>query len=183
LYFKYGTNKEGYWNFNHMALQFEDCVDCFEVLHGKEFESCWMFDHSCGHDQGRDDGLNVLNMCVKWGGKQAVLHDSKIIVDNGFFGQHNPLLKVDDIQQFNFQEGDDGPYFLNTIQRDLRKNDILEGKKQVTKLKKDLRSELDQKKELQQIAALHNLPIDIKINDIQEGWVGKPKGIQQILCK
>ena len=36
-------------------------------------------------------------------------------------------------------------------------------------------------KELQQIAALHNLPINIEINDIQEGWVGKPKGIQHIL--
>ena len=26
LYFKFGTNMEGYWNFDHMALQFEDCV-------------------------------------------------------------------------------------------------------------------------------------------------------------
>jgi len=98
LYFKYGTNKEGYWNFDHMVLQFEDCVDCFDVLLGKEFESCWMFDHSCGHDQGRDDGFNISNMGVKWGGKQATLHDSKIIVDNGFLGPHNPLLKVNDLQ-------------------------------------------------------------------------------------
>ena len=129
-------------------------------------------------------------MGVKGGGKQVTLCDSKIIVDNGFLGPHNPLLKVDDIQQFNFQEGDDGLYYLNTIQRDLRKNNVIKGKKQVTKLKKDLKSELDQKKinmqgktikELQQIAALHNLPIDIEIDDIQEGWVGKPKGIQQIL--
>ena len=103
-----------------------------------------MFDHSCGHDQGRDDGLNISNMGVKWGGKQARLHDSKIVVDNGFLGPHNPLLKVMDIQQFNFQEGDDGLYYLNTIQRDLRKNDVIKGKKRVTKLKKDLRSELDQ---------------------------------------
>jgi len=80
-----------------MVLQFEDCVDCFNALHGEEFESCWMFDHSCGHDQGRDDGLNVLNLGVKWGDKQALLCNSKIIVDNGFLGPHNPLLKVNNI--------------------------------------------------------------------------------------
>ena len=58
------------------------------------------------------------------------------------------------------------------------------------KIKKHLKSELDQKKintqgkkikELQQIEVLHNLPIDVKIDNIQEGWVAKPKGIQQIL--
>jgi len=67
-----------------MALQFKECVDCFEVLCGEEFESCWMFDHSWGHDQGRDDGLNISNMGVKWGGKQATFCNLKIIVDNGF---------------------------------------------------------------------------------------------------
>ena len=173
-----------------MPLQLKDCLYCFEVLHSKEFESCWMFDHSCGHDQAKYDGLNISNMGVKWGREQATLCNSKIIADNGFLGPHNPLLKVNNIQQFNFQEDDDSSYYLKTIQRDPRKNDIIMGKKRVTKLKKDPRSELDQKqmnmqgkttKELQQIAALHNLPINIEINDIQEGWVGKPKGIQHIL--
>jgi len=69
----------------------------------------------------------------------------------------------------------------------MRKN---KGEETSDKIKKDLRSELDQKKinmqgktikELQQIAALHNLPIDIKIGNIQEGRVGKPEGIQHIL--
>jgi len=124
LYFQYGTNKERHWNFDQIALQFKDCVDCFEVLHGKEFKSCWIFDHSCGHDRGREDGLNISNMGVKGGGKQATLCDSKIIADNEFLGPHNLLLKVKNIQQFNFQEGDDGPYYLNTIQRDLRKNNV-----------------------------------------------------------
>ena len=73
----------------------------------------------------------------------------------------------------------------------MRKNNEIKGEEMSDKIKKDLRrSELDQKKinmqgktikELQQIAALHNLPIDIKTNNIQDGWVGKPKGIQQIL--
>ena len=36
-------------------------------------------------------------------------------------------------------------------------------------------------KELQQIAVLHNPSIEVEINNIQEGWVGKPKGIQKIL--
>ena len=28
IYFELGANNEGYWTFNHMAIQFEDCVDC-----------------------------------------------------------------------------------------------------------------------------------------------------------
>ncbi len=29
-YFKYGygAGKEGYWTYDHMVVQFEDCVDC-----------------------------------------------------------------------------------------------------------------------------------------------------------
>jgi hypothetical protein len=28
VYFELDANKEGYWTYNHMSIQFEDCVDC-----------------------------------------------------------------------------------------------------------------------------------------------------------
>ena len=32
-YFDYGQNKESYWDYSHMVLQFEDMVDCLKVMH------------------------------------------------------------------------------------------------------------------------------------------------------
>jgi hypothetical protein len=33
LEFEYGANAEGYWVYEHMVLQVEDCVDCLKVLY------------------------------------------------------------------------------------------------------------------------------------------------------
>jgi hypothetical protein len=33
--FEYGANAEGYWTYDHMVLQFEDCVDVLMVLYPK----------------------------------------------------------------------------------------------------------------------------------------------------
>ncbi|KAI2490954.1 hypothetical protein MHU86_23613 [Fragilaria crotonensis] len=32
-FFDYGEHKEGYWDYNHMVLQFEDVVDCLKIIH------------------------------------------------------------------------------------------------------------------------------------------------------
>jgi hypothetical protein len=48
--YDYGAGKEGYWTYDHMALQFEDCVDVIQALY-PQYDSLWMFDHSCGHDR------------------------------------------------------------------------------------------------------------------------------------
>jgi hypothetical protein len=47
--FEYGANNEGYWSYEHMVLQLEDCVDCLQVL-APQFDYLFLFDHSCGHD-------------------------------------------------------------------------------------------------------------------------------------
>ena len=31
--FELGANNEGYWAYNHMSIQFEDCVDCIKVIY------------------------------------------------------------------------------------------------------------------------------------------------------
>ena len=36
-------------------------------------------------------------------------------------------------------------------------------------------------KEVQELATSQNMPIRVEENDIVEGWVGKPKGIRQVL--
>ncbi len=63
IFFENGTDfgKEGYWTCDQMSLQFEDCVDCIATLY-PEYDSVWLFDHSCGHDRGREDGLLVGSM-------------------------------------------------------------------------------------------------------------------------
>ena len=43
-YFDYGENKEGYWDYNHMVLQFEDVLDCLKVMH-PNFHFVFLFDH------------------------------------------------------------------------------------------------------------------------------------------
>ncbi|KAI2493984.1 hypothetical protein MHU86_20558 [Fragilaria crotonensis] len=47
-YLYIGANNEGYWNSYHMSLQFEDVVDCLQVLY-PEFDFVFLFDHSQGH--------------------------------------------------------------------------------------------------------------------------------------
>jgi hypothetical protein len=33
LFFEYGENREGYWAYNNMVLQFEDAIDVLKVIH------------------------------------------------------------------------------------------------------------------------------------------------------
>jgi len=57
----YGENREGYWNYAHMVLQFEDAVDVLQVLY-PTFDFVFLFDHSATHSKQQIDGLNQLNM-------------------------------------------------------------------------------------------------------------------------
>ena len=31
IYFEYGANRQGYWKYDHFALQYEEIIDCLEV--------------------------------------------------------------------------------------------------------------------------------------------------------
>ncbi len=185
----YGAGKEGYWTYDHMCLQYKDCVDTIQALY-PEYDSVWIFDHSCGHDRGREDGLTVGNMRVNWGGKQSRVRDTLIQDEAGYLGPHSPKLQVGDIQKMVFEEGDDGPYYMNPINRQLHRYDQVKGKKIKKRLKKDLCSDLERLgynvlgktlKEVQDMATGANLPITVEELDVIEGWVGKPKGMRQVL--
>ena len=70
-----------------MEIQLEDCMDCLIALY-PEFDYLFLFDHSCGHDKQREDGLNVERMLKGYGGKQAVLHDTIIRQEQGYIGTY-----------------------------------------------------------------------------------------------
>ena len=53
----YGQNNKGYWNYNHMIVQFEDVCDVLMAIYGHQYEFVFFFDHSSGHDWMRPDGL------------------------------------------------------------------------------------------------------------------------------
>ena len=52
----------------NMLLHFEDVVDCLKVTY-PQYDYLFMFDHSCGHDKQRENGLNVQQMSKLFGGK------------------------------------------------------------------------------------------------------------------
>ena len=60
-YFQYGAAKDGYWSYEHLVCQLEDCQDVMRVLYS-DFAVRYNVDHSCGHDRQKEDGLNTNNM-------------------------------------------------------------------------------------------------------------------------
>jgi hypothetical protein len=98
----YGIQKQGYWNYDHMVLQLEDCVNCLKVLF-PEYDYFFLFNHSCGHDVQREDGLNVERMLKSYGGKQAILHDTLIKQEKGYLGTHLWTLKPEVTRRRHFK--------------------------------------------------------------------------------
>ena len=95
--FHHGKNEEGYWNYAHTAVQFEDTVDIAKVLfpnHDLDF----FFDQSSGHKKLHQGGLNVKVMNKSFAGKQLPMRDTKITA--GCLGPFNAKLKIGDTQSF-----------------------------------------------------------------------------------
>ena len=84
--FEYSVSGEGYWTYQHMVLQLEDCVNGLTVLF-PEYAFLFLFDHSCVHDKQKKDGLNMEKMTKKHGGAQKPLHDKAIKQVTGYLGQ------------------------------------------------------------------------------------------------
>ena len=110
--FEYGTKKNGYWSYKHLTIQLEDCIDVMKVICGNNFILQFMVDYSCGHDRQREDVLNVNAMNVRHGGRQHIMHYSKMTKTylgefvSGIFA----ILKVGDTRNMVFKPNDVGPY-------------------------------------------------------------------------
>ena len=192
-YFQYGANYEGYWNYNTMVLQFEDVIDVLTCLYGNQYQYVFYFDHSSGHDCSRPDGLNSNEMNKLFGGKQSKMRKSKIGNDS-YLGNfdHPDKLKVGKYQSMSFQAGDSGPFYLSAEERERRKNNIEINKNVTNKYSRSfLIDQIKEKtgvqqvrgnlKEVQETATKLNIPIQFTTKKVLEGWLGKPKGMMQIL--
>jgi hypothetical protein len=186
--FEYGTNNQGYWDYDHMVLQFEDCADVASTLH-PEYEFIFLFDHSCGHDRQRPDGLSAPKMNKSFGGAQPRMRRSHIET-NEYLGRFPARLEVGHYQYMNFQDGDCGPFYLSQADREASKFDCRTGgtvtkKRKKEKLEQDLAAigvvAKGTRDQLAKVCEQNNLPVQDTTEIIKDGWVGKPKGMLQVL--
>ena len=192
-YLYIGAHNEGYWNSYHMSLQFEDVVDCLQVLY-PSFDFVFLYDHSQGHSRKRNGALSALQMSRSYGGAQPIMRDTTILEEKGYLGKHSPKLKVGDTQSMVFKPHDTGPWHLSDEQREAQRHDRLTGqsrriersKKLLTKALSEAGVELPEKrgytrKELQTFALRHGIDLFEDKERIIGGWQGQPKGLLQVL--
>ena len=107
-------------------------------------------------------------------------------------GPYPAILKIGDDQRMVFCEEDEGPFYLDDNHREDRKYDKPKGEKKiVTKIKKELKNELKSKghfvrghcgrEELEQMAEKNKIQLTNEVDLVEEGWLGKPKGLLQVL--
>ena len=113
-FLEYGKNKEGYWNFDHMALQMEDVLDCVAVIYGplsgavadaqarappeanvdwsSGFATLQEMDWSSGHGRTKPDGLDHSKMNEKFGGAQPLMRTTVVCAED--LGPYDAKLKI-----------------------------------------------------------------------------------------
>ena len=196
-YLQIGKYKEGYWSSAHMAIQFENVIDCCVALYGETYDFLFLFDHSCGHDRKPTGALDAKVLNVGYGGSQPTLNPSLIVQATGYLGNHlgdDPgHLRPGAVQAFQYSDTDIGPHYLTEAQRLQKKYDMPTGRLlSKNKTKKELSRELLARglvepnnvpnglAELQQRATQHDINLKKDVAEVSEGWVGKPKGLSQI---
>ena len=50
LEFEYSASEEGYWSYQHMVLQVEDCVNVLKTIY-PQYDFLFFFNYSCEHDK------------------------------------------------------------------------------------------------------------------------------------
>ena len=195
--FNYGANEDGYWTYDHMFLQLEDCVDVIKVLY-PDFDIMFIVDHSCGHDRQRPDGLRVANVNKEFGGAQPCMRDTLIEQADGFLGPHERSLEPGTTQTLVYPMNcpdNLGPYWMTLAERKARRNDRLHP----TKTEKKVRDKIRLSSCLTTAGIKHDPPMNFnemtkiaKSNGVEasdvlpkfiEGWLGKAKGAMQILAE
>jgi len=188
-------NLQGYWTYEWMVIQLEDCIDVLQALqpHGENCDYLFMFDHSNGHDKQRPDGLNANAMNKKFGGSQPRMR-STVIKDEDHLGPYNfpGRLQVGDTQDFTFQSTDVGPCWMTPEEQLQNKNDVeLRDEPMVTNvfMKPHLVAKLKEKgldfngskEQLQKRCEDNDIAISEKRWKVKQGWFNQPKGMLQIL--
>jgi hypothetical protein len=108
---------------------------------------------------------------------------------------HPRILQIGNKQEvMNFIEDVDGPFWMTPAQRlETKRNGQLGSAKLRAKTKSELLKELRQsgyygttkqqylKEDLVALCNPRNISVTIKVQKVKEGWLGKPKGMLQIL--
>jgi hypothetical protein len=121
---EYGANNDGYWSYESMVIQLEDCIDVLQTLY-PQFDYVFLVDHSNGHDRMQPNGLNAQKVNKYYGGKQVSMRDSKLTSKECFGKYHDKdyKLQLNSTQSKVYKEGDIGPFYLSPLQREQRKYD------------------------------------------------------------
>jgi hypothetical protein len=193
LEFEYGASFEGYWTYDAMVLQLEDCADVVKTLY-PQYDFLFLFDHSCGHDCMPDDALKVEGMNKGYGGEQNKMKASTISSVEGFLGPyvHNHKLKVGDKQKMIFSPEDEGPYWMTPEEREKTRKDQYGStmiQKEYTKpqlieileKEKGIVSPKGNRQQIRDMALRAGIALTYEKRDIIQGWEGQPKGMEQIL--
>jgi hypothetical protein len=190
-----GQSSDGYWTYSHMAVQTEDCMDCLMTLL-PDFDHMFLFDYSSGHSKKRVNGLDANAMAKNYGGNQSTLRDAPIYQEEGILGPFPRKLSVGQVQKMVFQDTDDGPFWLTPADRAAKRMDTTRPNTEDTrdKTKAALYDELTAmgvalpkyinritKASLRELAARHNVALTVTSHKVEEGWVGKAKGMFQVL--
>ena len=188
---EYGASHDGYWSYEHMVLQLEDCVAVLKYTH-PQFDILFLLDHSNGHNRMRPDGLNLNRINIRHGGKQSIMRPS--LLNSSHFGPfHNSSFKLQpgDTQIMKFLDTDEGPCYLTAEQRISQRLDRQTGKRKQEQLTvPDLIEKLKahgipnpkgNKKTIHNLCNQLNIPLSVDVPKIQCGWLHKPKGALQIL--
>jgi hypothetical protein len=109
--FEYGASDKGYWAYEHMVLQLEDCVDCLTVLF-PDYEFLFLLDLSCVHDRQWEDSLNMGNMNMSCSGNKPKMQETKIEQERGYLGPYRRELHPGDTQKMIFTLEDIGPFWM-----------------------------------------------------------------------
>lgn len=120
-YFEYGQSHEGYWDYNHMILQLEDCIDCLKTLY-PQFDFIFMFDHSSGHTKKRRGGLDASGMNKWFGGAQPTMRRTYTPTVDGYLGPfHDPsnqnMIQPGQWQEMSFEVGAIGLCWMSENER------------------------------------------------------------------
>jgi hypothetical protein len=185
-YLEYGKGKDGYWSYNHMVLQLEDCTDTFKVLH-PSFDIVYELDHSSGHDKEKADGLTTTPSMLGWehGGKQRSMRSSELGIKNTGTVRHERCIKLGEVQHMSFRI-DDLPPVLKPL---CPKIPTATGKTitralNVAEMKLCLEAEKlnsDGKRQVLLDRCIEaGLPVQLTSIVMTPGYVGEPKGAAHI---
>ena len=136
-------------------------------------------DHSSGHLKEQSDGLMVNAMNVKWGGKGGPKRDT--VIEEGCLGDDPPVLNgrrlaIGSIQRMVFEDGSPPPFQDQTVPPYDRE---MTAEEKIEALEKMRKSRLQKQKRSGQIVG--DDIVDVQPSFIVTGYVGKNKGIFQIL--